>query len=176
MKQEALVQSSPQSADIELPLVKIGSSDVLGALFVSSSNEEETLADSLLKLQTWIVNFAEEQVKVLRDSELIPEEEIEEIKRKICVISPITLTLYLQWLQMESFCRMPDSEKERYMLEKMPDRFRARFRRNLACRNARETSSDNEAVAEAEESDVERMHHRQNMSFIEFLREFSNKK
>ena len=36
--------------------------------------------------------------------------------------------------------------------------------------------SGNEAVAEAEESDVERMHQRQNMSFIEFLREFSNKK
>lgn len=127
--------------DIELPLVKCTQSDVYGSLFVNSPNDE-TYRDGLLKLQTWILNFAEEQVRPLRDSGMFTEEQLVEVKRRYSVISPITLTLYYHWLQAEQFIKMTDSEKEKWMLDKLPDRFKARFRGNAACRNAREVSSD----------------------------------
>ena len=93
---------------IDLPLVNIDKTDVLGALFVHTNNVGELYHDALLKLQTWILNFAEEQVAPLRESGCFTEDEVEQIKKRICVISPITLTLYLHWLQMDEFSKLPD--------------------------------------------------------------------
>ena len=111
--------SEDEDTSIDLPLVNIEKTDVLGALFVHTDNHQELYHDALLKLQTWIINFAEEQIVPLRDSNCFTEEEIDDIKKKMCVISPITLTLYLHWKQMEDFSRLPDSEKERILLEKL---------------------------------------------------------
>lgn len=137
-------------AAIELPLVKCKKEDVYGMLFVHQPPTEE-YKDSLLKLQTWILNFAEEQIRTLRDCEALTEEQIEAIKKKYSVISPITITLYAHWLQAEQFKRMTDSEKERYMFKKLPNRFKARLKGNAACRSAREVTPEEEAAQIAKE-------------------------
>ena len=156
---------------IDLPLVNISKQDVLGALLVHTANEEP-YRDALLKLQTWVVNFAEEQISPLRESGCFTEDELENIKTKNCVISPITLTLYLHWLQMEDFAKLPDSEKEKMLLEKLPDRFKARYKGNAACRNAREVSSDEEQQRESSEESAEAKDNLIHMTFDEFLKQF----
>lgn len=153
----------------ELPLVKITKEDVYGALFVHCKTEEP-YKDSLLEFQTWIMNFAEEQIRPLRETGEFTDGELEKIRQKVCVISPITLTLYLHWLQMEQFMKMPDSEKERYLLEKLPDRFKARFRGNASCRKAREVLPEEEKANTTEEEQDGQKNRR--MSFAEFLKEF----
>lgn len=150
---------------IELPLVKISKHEVLGALMVHFP-QSELYHDALTKLQTWILNFAEEQVQPLRECEMFTEEEIDDIKKKYCVISPLTLTLFLQYVQMEQFLKLSDSEKEAYLLHKMPERFRARFAGNIANRDARE--SDGEEDAETEDNSTDG----QGQSLDEFLRVF----
>ena len=174
MNAERNINAQPDECDaeIELPLVKLTKTDVLGALFVHIENEGESYKDALLKLQTWIINFAEEQVRPLRESGYFTDDEIEKIKKKSCVISPITLTLYIHYLQMESFVRMTDSEKEKYLLERIPDRFKARFKGNAACRNAREVMPEEEAE-KAEDTNAENDSEAiQRKSFAEFLQEF----
>lgn len=172
MKDTAIEQPKEDNTDIELPLVKLTKTDVLGALFVHTDNVKELYRDALLKLQTWIINFAEEQVRPLKESGCFLDDEIETIKKKSCVISPITLTLYIHWLQMESFVKMTDSEKEKYLLEKIPDRFKARFKGNAACRNAREVKPEEEAAAEDELQTGDDKETLQRMSFVEFLQRF----
>ena len=166
-------KAEADDVEIELPLVKITKSDVLGALFVHTGDAKELYKDALLKLQTWIVNFAEEQVKPLRESGKFTDAEIDSIKKKTCVISPITLTLYIHWLQMEEFVKMSDSKKEKFLLEKIPDRFKARYRGNASCRNAREVTAEEEAAKMDDEtsngSSAEEM---RRISFVEFLKEF----
>jgi hypothetical protein len=158
--------------DIELPLVKVSKEDVYGALFVHTNNMGELYHDSLMKLQTWIMTYAEDVVKPLRESGKFTDEYIDSLKRKTCVISPLTLTLYLHWLQMEQFSKMPDSQKEKILLEKLPDRFRARYKGNAACRNAREVSPDEETIGEDGQSETEVVAHKRRMTFVEFLKEF----
>lgn len=165
----------PHDTDIDLPLVNIEKKDVLGALMVHTDNPKEMYRDALLKLQTWIMNFAEEQVAPLRDSEQFTEDELEQIKRKCCVISPITLTLYLHWLQMEAFSKMSDAEKERVLLEKLPDIFKARYKGNASCRNAREVSPEEELAAETSPDTAEGHDKKMKMSFSEFLKDFGEK-
>ena len=157
---------------IDLPLVKLTAEDVYGAFMV---HDTDSYTDWLLKLQTWIMNFAEEQVKPLRDSGQFTETEIDAIKKKNCVVSPLTLTLYLHWLQMETFIKMTDEEKEREFLSKFPGRFRARFKGNAANRNAREVDANEEAEVN-EESSAERMERMRKMSFAEFLKETYGRK
>jgi hypothetical protein len=132
------------------------------------------MADSILKLQTWVLNYAEEQVCCLRDMSGFAEEDVEAIKRKICVISPLTISLYVHWLQMESYIKMPYSEKERILLEKMPDRFRARYKGNVSCRQARELTEEEISAAKGDETgeDVNADINRQRQSFEEFLKDF----
>lgn len=166
-----MASESIADAEIELPLVKLTKEDVYGALFVHSNSAKETFKDILLKLQTWVVNFAEEQVRPLRESGCFTDDEIEGIRRKACVISPITLTLYIQWVQMEYFLKLPDSAKERYLLEKMPDRFKARFRGNASSRNARELLPDEEMGSSKDEDSKEARNRILKMSFAEFVKE-----
>ena len=147
---------------IDLPLVNIDKTDVLGALFVHTNNVGELYHDALLKLQTWILNFAEEQVSPLRESGCFTEDEVEQIKKRICVISPITLTLYLHWLQMEEFA-------------KLPDQFKARYKGNAACRNAREVSADEELSSIDSPDSAETKDKMLHMSFEEFLKEFGER-
>ena len=162
--------AEPVDDGFELPLVKLTKEDVYGALFVHSRTDE-TYRDSLLKFQTWIMNFAEEQIRPLRETGDFSEAELEKIRQKSSVISPITLTLYLHWLQMEQFMKLPDSEKERYLLEKLPDRFKARFKGNASCRKAREILPEEEKPSE-EEEDSEGHREMGKVSFAEFLKEF----
>ena len=159
---------------IDLPLVNISKQDVLGALLVHTANEEP-YRDALLKLQTWVVNFAEEQISPLRESGCFTEDELENIKTKNCVISPITLTLYLHWLQMEAFSKLPDSEKEKRLLEKLPDQFKARYRGNAACRNAREVSPEEELSKEENSDSAENKEMKLHMSFAEFIEGFGKR-
>lgn len=166
---------SIEDTAIDLPLVNIDKTDVLGALFVHTNKVGELYHDALLKLQTWILNFAEEQVAPLNESGCFTEDEIEQIKKRICVISPITLTLYLHWLQMEEFSKLPDSKKEKILLEKLPDQFKARYKGNAACRNAREVSSDEELSSSNSPDSVEVKDKRLHMSFDEFLKEFGER-
>lgn len=161
-----------EDTEIELPLVKLTKQDVLGALFVHTKNQAELYHDALLKLQTWIINFAEEQVKPLRDIECISDDEIALLKSKICVISPFTLSLYFYWLQIESFSLLNDSDKEKRLLNRMPDRFKARYKGNLSCRNAREVSSEEEYNGDDAigiENDTKCI------TFVEFLHRFGQK-
>ncbi|MBO6031833.1 MAG: hypothetical protein J6Q22_10370 [Prevotella sp.] len=155
-----------EDTSIDLPLVNITKRDVLGALFVETDTLE-TFHDAILKLQTWIINFSEEQVTPLRESGCFTEEEIEVIKEKAKVISPITLTLYLQWLQMERFSQLSYSEKERMLLEKIPDRFKARYKGNISCRNAREISPEEES--HVEDDIVEEENIKKHMTFKDFF-------
>lgn len=159
--------------EFDLPLVKITKEDVLGAMFVHMPNNE-SYGDSICKLQVWIHNFAEEQIAPLKDSGQFTEKELETIKQKIRVISPITLTLYLHWYQMEQFAKMSNSAKERWLLEKIPDRFKARFKGNEACRNAREITAEEEAARNTSqvESDADSDNVGRGKSFVEFLQEF----
>ena len=159
---------------IDLPLVNISKRDVLGALMVHGETLE-SFKDSILKMQTWVVNFAEEQVAPLRESGCFTEEEIELIKKKSCVISPITLTLYVHWLQMEVFSKLPDSEKERILLNKIPDRFKARYKGNASSRNAREVSPDEEDLNGDSPDNAESRERIQHMSFVEFVKMFGEK-
>lgn len=167
--------SAPHDTDIDLPLVNIDKTDVLGALFVHTDNQDELYHDALLKFQTWIMNFAEEQIAPLRDSGQFTDDEIEQIKKKCCVISPITLTLYLHWLQMEDFSKIPDAEKERILLEKVPDVFKARYKGNASCRNAREVTPDEELVADDNPETAENKEKRMKMSFAEFIKDFGRR-
>ena len=160
--------------EIELPLINITEGDVYGALLVHTSYNE-TFNDSILKLQTWIMNFSEEQIAPLRDSGCFSDEELEQIKRQTCVISPITLTLYLHWLQMEEFSRLTDSEKEKRLLEKLPDQFKARYKGNAACRNAREVSPEEELAKEENPDSAESKEKRLHMSFAEFIEDFGKR-
>lgn len=175
IKEISIPLPSAEDTNIDLPLVNIEKRDVLAALFVHTDNPHEMYHDALLKLQTWIMNFAEEQVAPLRDSEEFTEEEVEQIKRKSCVISPITLTLYLHWLQMEAFSKLPDSEKEKILLEKMPDMFKARYKGNAACRNAREVSPDEEVCDVDNPNSIENIESKKKMSFEEFLIDFGKR-
>lgn len=159
-------------AAIELPLVKLDKEEVFRALFVYSSNVEDLYQDALLKLQTWIVNYAEEMVKPIRDSSVFTEDEVEAIKKKTCVISPLTLTLYLFWLQKENFSKMTDVKKEKLLLAKCPERFKARYWGNAASRNAREPSEEEDLQRSKPESTKTSRMEKKHMSFIEFLREF----
>lgn len=165
-------ESCVDEMEIELPLVNLSPTDVYGALFVHTSNQKELYRDALMKLQTWIMNYAEAVVKPLRDSGAFSEEYVEGIKKKSCVISPLTLTLYLHWLQMEQFCKKPDSEKERYFLQKIPDRFKSRYKGNAACRNAREVSPDEETAEKDDIGRAENFELKRKMTFVEFLKEF----
>lgn len=158
--------------DIELPLVKISREDVYGALFVHMNNMGELYHDALMKLQTWIMTYAEEVVKPLRESGKFTDAYIDSLKKKTCVISPLTLTLYLHWLQMEQFAKMTDSEKEKILLEKIPDRFRARYKGNASCRNAREVAQEEESTDDGGQSEAEVISSRRHMSFVDFLKEF----
>ena len=156
---------------IDLPLVNIDKTDVLGALFVHTKDNGELYHDAILKFQTWIINFAEEQVAPLRESGCFTEEEIEQMKKKICVVSPMTLTLYLHWLQMEEFAKLPDSEKEKRLLERLPDQFKARYKGNASCRQAREISPDEELAKEDNPDTAENRERIRKMSFAEYLKE-----
>lgn len=160
---------------IDLPLVNIDKSDVLGALLVHTDRVEELYHDALLKLQTWIVNFAEEQIVPLRESGCFSEGELEQIKKQTCVISPITLTLYLHWLQMEDFSKLTDSEKEKRLLEKLPDQFKARYKGNAACRNAREVSPEDELSKEENPDSAESRERKLHLSFAEFIEDFGKR-
>lgn len=166
-----VVQKS-DDMDIELSLVNIRKEDVYGALFVHTQKSGELYHDALMKLQTWIMNYAEEVVKPLRESGKFTDEYIDLLKKKTCVISPLTLTLYIHWIQIDQFSKMPDSEKERILLEKLPDRFRARYKGNASCRNAREVSQEEESIDDGGQSEAEFVASRRQMSFVEFLREF----
>ena len=110
----------------------------------------------------------------MRDSGQFTDDEIEDIKRKICVISPITLTLYIHWLQMESYIKMSDPEKEKMLLEKITDRFKARYKGNASNRQAREPSPDEEVAngCQGQPNDAEELKRKRNMTFTEFLKEF----
>ena len=166
------VMQSVDDTAIDLPLVNIDKTDVLGALFVNTDNVGELYHDALLKLQTWVINFTEEQIAPLRDSGCFSDDELEKIRKNICVISPITLTLYLHWLQMEEFSKLPDSEKEKRLLEKLPDQFKARYRGNASCRNAREVSPDEELADEDNSDTAESKDRKIHMSFAEFVADF----
>ena len=157
--------------DIELPLVNMTAGDVYGALLVHTSHNE-TFRDGILKLQTWIMNFSEEQIAPLRDSGKFTDQELEDMKRKVCVISPMTLALYIHWLQMESFIKMTDSEKEKILLDKIPDRFKARYKGNASNRQAREISAVEEAEKVVIEVDKENGSEPSKKSFKEFLKNF----
>ena len=67
-----------EDIEIDLPLVNIDKKDVLGALLVHGENGE-TMKDSLMKLQTWVMTFADEQVAPLRESGCFTDEEMERI-------------------------------------------------------------------------------------------------
>ena len=156
----------PDEEVIELPLVKITKEDLYGILLVFTDNIDELYRDALIKLQTWIMNYAEEQVSGLYDSEYISESDVESIKKKICVISPITIALYLEYGQKNE--KKKDVEKERGLLEKFPERFKARFKDNFSNRNAREvdvgeSDANIEKSGEGEE-DVK------GWTFVEFLK------
>mgnify|MGYP003289258493 CR=1 FL=1 len=162
-----------EDVSFDLPLVKITEADVIQTLLIHTPFTEK-MADSILKLQTWVLNYAEEQVCCLRDMPGFVEEEVEAIKRKICVISPLTISLYVHWLQMEAYIKMPYSEKERILLEKMPDRFRARYKGNVSCRQARELTEEEISAAKGDETDedINADINRQRQSFEEFLKDF----
>lgn len=164
------MNTASRDIDLELPLVKITAEDVFGALLVHTPFTEP-MKDSVLKLQTWILNFSEEQVAPLRESGLFSEDEIETIKKKFCVISPMTMALYLHWMQIESYSKLPYSEKERILLEKKPDRFKARYKGNAACRQAKENEEECEEGDDTEEAKDDIIS-KQRMSFLEFLKEF----
>lgn len=158
--------------EIGLPMVNVKEENVLDVL-ITLHDSSEPLKDGVLKIQTWIMNFAEEQIAPLRESGEFTEDEIDAIKRKMCVISPLTLSLYTHWFQMEQYIKMPDSEKERVLMEKMPDRFKARFRGNASNRQAREVATTEEIQGEesGKESSAEQIKRMQNMTFVEFLKE-----
>lgn len=158
-------QRDPEDTSIDLPLVNISKTDVLGALFVHTDNPKDLYRKAIDKLQMFIVEFAKEQVSPLRESGCFNEEELELYEKKACVISPLTIALYLHYLQMQIFSRLPDSEKERMLLEKLPDQFKARYKGNAACRNAVEGIQRDPEDTEAEEEPNE-----ENGSLIDYLK------
>lgn len=134
--------------NFQLPLRRMSQFDVCGVLFTLHP-VEELWKDAILKLQTWIINFAEEQVAPLRESGEFTDEEIEKIKANSAVISPITVALYSHYMQMEAFAKMSDAEKEKWLLQRLPDRLKARFKGNVSNRNARDATEAEIALAEA---------------------------
>lgn len=158
-------QQDMEDTRIDLPLVNISHADVLGALFVHTDNLKDLYRKAIDKLQMFIVEFAKEQVAPLRESGCFTETELELYEKQACVISPLTLALYLHYLQMQVFARLPDSEKERLLLEKLPDQFKARYKGNAACRNAVE-----EAQREPEDTEVEEEPKGENGSLIDYLK------
>jgi hypothetical protein len=167
------VQATTQPHLFDLPIIRVSEEDILGALFVYCPTQEK-IEDSVLKLQTWVLNYAEEKVAILRDIEQISDEEVEAIKNKICVISPLTLALYINWVQNRLDKNTLSSERERRFLKKMPDRFKARYKGNAACRQARELTEEEldqtkgDYTGEDEEDKVKF----QRMTFLEFLKVF----
>ena len=104
-------------------------------------------------MQTWILNYAEEQVAVLRENGVLSDEEIDKIKSSIAVISPITMTLYAHWVQKREMEKVPDAEKEKWLFNRIPDRFKARFKANEGNRKSREVTA--EELAEESEAENE---------------------
>lgn len=165
--------NSDKDTEIDLPLVHISKQDVLGAMFVYTDNVGEMYKDALLKLQTWIINFTEELIAPLRESNAFSEEELEKIHKRNCVVSPITVALYLHWLQREKFTALPNSEKEKHLLEGLPDQFKARYKGNASCRKAREVSPEEEN--EKEEILPTLQNPQEGITFDEFLKELGKK-
>lgn len=147
------MNSKPEGEiSVQLPLRRCTIEDVCGVLFPICP-QEDLWDDALLKLQTWILNYAEEQVAVLRESGVLTDEEIDKIKSSIAVISPITMTLYAHWVQKSEMEKVPDAEKEKWLFNRIPDRFKARFKVNEGNRKSREVTA--EELAEESEAENE---------------------
>lgn len=146
------MSSNESDFGIELPLIRCTAQDVCGALFPVMP-AAEPWKSIFFKLQTWIMNYAEEQIRPLAKAGIMTAEELERLKASVAVISPITVSLYVHCLQEEQFSSKSDMEKERWLLEKVPDRFKARFKGNLSCRNARELTEDEIAARESSTSE-----------------------
>lgn len=138
---------------VQLPMRRCTIEDVCGVLFPICP-PEDLWKDALLKLQTWILNYAEEQVSVLRECGALSDEEIEKIKSSIAVISPITMTLYAHWVQERGIVKIPDAEKEKWLFDRLPDRFKARFKANEGNRKSREVTAEELAASEEEEKEL----------------------
>lgn len=175
VEHEKIPLNATEDTSIDLPLVNIDKADVLGALWVHTNNMGELFHDAIQKLQLWIMNFTEEQIAPLRESGCFTEDELSQFSKTICVVSPITLTLYLHWLQMEEFSKLPDSEKERILLSKLPDQFKARYKGNASCRNAREVSQDEERSMEENPDSAENKEQILHMSLDEFVEDFGRR-
>ena len=152
---EVKVQPLPTEKDFHLPLRRVSVDDVCKVLFTLQP-PEEPWSKSIFFLESWISQFAEEQIETLKEYGEISDKELEKIRQNTAVISPITLPLYAMSKQFDQYAKMSDSYKEERLFEKWPDRLKARFKGNASNRNARDVSDVELAIAKAEQQAEEK--------------------
>lgn len=131
-----------QKPEPTLPIKGMTLLELNGALFINCADEK--LEDSYLKLENFICNFAKRRMIPLSESGKFTEEEIDSLMDSVAVISPFTLSLFLadEQMRMEKSAKIPFSKKEATLLEQFPDRYRARYKANLADRHSREITEE----------------------------------
>ena len=105
------VQPLPTEKDFHLPLRRVSVDDVCRVLFTLQP-PEETWIKSIFFLESWISQFAEEQIESLKEYAETSEKEFEKIRVSTAVSSPITLSLYGVAQQFDQYAKLSDAYKE----------------------------------------------------------------
>lgn len=142
------VQPLPTEKDFHLPLRRVSVDDICIVLFTLQP-PEEPWSKSIFFLESWISQYAEEQIETLKEYGEITEKELSQIRANTAVISPITLSLFAMAKQFDQYIKLSDSYKEERLFEKWPDRLKARFKGNASNRNARDVSEVELAIEKA---------------------------
>lgn len=137
--------------DPSLPIVWMEPIDLNGFLFLNCPSNKG-LGDVLNDLEWWITTVW--AIENRREYERLNEtgkyhftdEELDEIERDECVISPVTLWAYEsdQHRQKIGWDKKKPWEKERHILDLYPGRFAARYKQNKGYVNARKEKTKEE--------------------------------
>ena len=143
--------SDSQLIEPSLPLRGITLQELRGALLVNG-NTEESLNDTLFSLENYICNLSKNMLLPLTQIDGVSEEDISRIETTITVISPFTLMMFFdnELQRTDDLGKIPYSKKESFLLERFPDKLRARYKRNIADRHARELTEDESDAGESD--------------------------
>jgi len=138
--------SNENSLTTSLPLKGISELDFGGCLFINGCSDE-TDADTILKLESFSVDFAKREVLPLLDfPTYFSEETVNGLMEALSVISPLTLMLFFneELRRANEKNKITPADMEAAFLERMNGRIRARYKSNLTNRNAREVTEEEE--------------------------------
>lgn len=140
-----------------LPLKGISSLALRGMMFVNGS--DDVLKDTMLKMETYICDAAKRKSLEMYSVDVFPEDDAIGLMDSLSVISPLTVMEFFYAEGLKSMGKeVTPAKMEAFLLDKMPDRFSARYKDNLGNRHARDCdyeSSDDDG--HDEDGDDERV-------------------